>query len=914
VATTGGTGEFLIGAAANAILSVTEVIPSGWTLGTPICQVEGQESTTGSYDSNGTMSGIPIVSGKFTTCTFTNAKQPAELTVTKVVINDNGGTATVGDFTLMVGATVVTSGQQTQIPAGDYVVSETGGPEGYVGSFDGDCAADGSIHMEPGQTYACTVTNNDVAPSLTLSKIVVNDNGGNASGTSWTLSAACTTASACGSAVLSGPGGAASTSSFKAGTYSLSESGGPSGYTAGDWSCSGGVQAGSSITLALGQSATCTITNDDEQATLIVRKLVVNDNGGTAVATDFSFKVDGGPSTAFQQDGANPLAGKNSIPLAPGTYTISESPVAGYAVSYSSDCVDVSVDLGETKTCTVTNDDIAPQLTLVKYVNNTTSNDAHKTPADFVLSATGAVGSFAGATGVTSGPAFSAGTYTLSEANTEGYVASAWSCDSGILTGNSLTLSLGQVATCSILNTAVNLPPVIKVEKTATPKNLDSTGGTVTFTVKVTNLSGSYDPVTIVSLGDDIYGDPAVLADAKLQATTGCADAVIPKLESGESYTCSWTVEFPPLPANETFSETDIVTVEVVDDEGSKTEASDSATVTQSLPIIITDGPCVLETFRRIFSQDSAYHYTATNSGQFFYNLSISGNKGEVRHVTLELPWPFVTQGSQPVHVYDSVEFEDGCFKNMNGAYSFDKHVYLKDYGVNYPTEKTGYLPELKTRKVELEITIPDSGFAFIRQHMDDGLKEPNVDVDGDGVLDFISYGKDNADNATDPNNGKTLIPELYVHPFSMWGYKCSAENPSCIIDPSSTDLAISGGTSIKNDNDFQKNVGVQGIVQYQLSESVSVLVSGMTVELWRGSTFIGSAITDANGSYTIAHKHTGRAADYTVVLVDPFLVVGTLGGPGTISGWTIGQPPGTMQNVTIKANGVVRADFPLVP
>jgi hypothetical protein len=136
----------------------------------------------------------------------------------------------------------------------------------------------------------------------------------------------------------------------------------------------------------------------------------------------------------------------------------------------------------------------------------------------------------------------------------------------------------------------------------------------------------------------------------------------------------------------------------------------------------------------RIFSQDAAYHFTATNSGQFFYNLSISGTPGETRHVTLELPWPFVTQGAQPVHVYDSVEFVDGCFKNYTGAYSFDNHTYLKDYHVDYPTVKTGYLPSLKTNKVELEVVIPESGFAFIRQHMDDGLKGPYVDVNGDGV------------------------------------------------------------------------------------------------------------------------------------------------------------------------------------
>jgi hypothetical protein len=59
--------------------------------------------------------------------------------------------------------------------------------------------------------------------------------------------------------------------SFDAGTYNLSESGGPAGYTASAWSCAGGTQNDSdTVTLALGQSATCTITNDDRNANEII--------------------------------------------------------------------------------------------------------------------------------------------------------------------------------------------------------------------------------------------------------------------------------------------------------------------------------------------------------------------------------------------------------------------------------------------------------------------------------------------------------------------------------------------------------------------------------------------------------------------------------------------------------------------
>src|SRR2546422_11759411 len=67
-------------------------------------------------------------------------------------------------------------------------------------------------------------------------------------------------------------------------TFTLAESG-PAGYTAGSWSCTGGTQNGSTITVGIGQSATCTINNNDNAPAVHLRKTVTNDNGGTAVGT-----------------------------------------------------------------------------------------------------------------------------------------------------------------------------------------------------------------------------------------------------------------------------------------------------------------------------------------------------------------------------------------------------------------------------------------------------------------------------------------------------------------------------------------------------------------------------------------------------------------------------------------------------
>ena len=113
--------------------------------------------------------------------------------------------------------------------------------------------------MRVGETRTCMITNDDIPPALTLIKNLINDNGGTATSTDWTLSAT-------GPTSISGAGGVTSETSntFRAGTYALSESEGAPNYTASPWSCVGDVtNMSSNITIGIGQNSTCTITNDD---------------------------------------------------------------------------------------------------------------------------------------------------------------------------------------------------------------------------------------------------------------------------------------------------------------------------------------------------------------------------------------------------------------------------------------------------------------------------------------------------------------------------------------------------------------------------------------------------------------------------------------------------------------------------
>ena len=380
-------------------------------------------------------------------------------------------------------------------------------------------------------TGAVTLNNTEVTvpTSLTLDKIVVNNDGGTAVESDWTLTAT-------GPTTISGPGAVGSTDvvsggGFLAGDYTLSESVGPAGYTASSWNCvtnGGAPVAGSLITLKTGDTATCTITNNDiapapsppPSATLHVVKTVINDDGGTAVASDFTIEVAGtnvsNPSFAGSETGVD-------VTLDAGSYSITETGLSGYLQSGSGNCSG-TIAAGETKTCTITNNDIAPQLIVNKIVIN--DDGSVKIISDFSL--------FLDGNGVTSGvaTATTVGLHTVSETADSGYTTVI----GGDCTADGkITLALGDVKICTVTNDDIApvvppssggrsryvppVPPLIDVVKVPNPLVLPAGSGPVAYTytlynigtVPVTNITmvdNSCSPITLVS------GD--INTDAKL--------------------------------------------------------------------------------------------------------------------------------------------------------------------------------------------------------------------------------------------------------------------------------------------------------------------------------------------------------------------------------------------------------------
>ncbi|MEZ4555911.1 MAG: SdrD B-like domain-containing protein [Caldilineaceae bacterium] len=109
----------------------------------------------------------------------------------------------------------------------------------------------------------------------------------------------------------------------------------------------------------------------------------------------------------------------------------------------------------------------------------------------------------------------------------------------------------------------VDVLPAIRLEKEANPTAVIEAGGLVTFTVRVRNMTE--EPVTLVSLVDDVHGD-----------LNGQGNCLVPQqLPSGAVYTCAFQTFVIPGPDGEI----DTIVAIARDDEGNEAQAEDTATV-----------------------------------------------------------------------------------------------------------------------------------------------------------------------------------------------------------------------------------------------------------------------------------------------------------------------------------------------
>lgn len=201
----------------------------------------------------------------------TSALTTAQLTLVKTVVNDNGGTATVSSFQLLIYDPVmnsfspVPSGAAQTLNPGSYTVSENGDPAHYTASvWGGDCNADGTITLIADQVATCTITNDDIAPAapapatLHIIKLVVNANSGASIASDFNVNVKFSGINVTGSP-QSGTTTPGTLYTLSAGTYVVSEI--ANAYYV--QSFTGACDASGSVTLAPGDDKTCTIVDTD---------------------------------------------------------------------------------------------------------------------------------------------------------------------------------------------------------------------------------------------------------------------------------------------------------------------------------------------------------------------------------------------------------------------------------------------------------------------------------------------------------------------------------------------------------------------------------------------------------------------------------------------------------------------------
>jgi hypothetical protein len=264
---------------------------AGYSPGTWSCT--GAPATATAYNAGS----VTIADGETVVCTITNDDQQGSIKLVKYIVNDDGGTAVVGDFGIRLngdlvafGAGVAQPGDVTKyetaailVDAGTHNFLEldvTGYTEGSwsctrtAPSASGPHAAGaynaGSRLIDNGEAWTCEITNNDDPGKIILIKRVDNLYGGTATAADFGILLN-------GAGVAFGAGNTVGTvTSYStgeitvdAGLQTFSEQD-VAGYTEGAWSCSpvaatGTLFSAGSVNVANGQTVTCEITNTEDQ-------------------------------------------------------------------------------------------------------------------------------------------------------------------------------------------------------------------------------------------------------------------------------------------------------------------------------------------------------------------------------------------------------------------------------------------------------------------------------------------------------------------------------------------------------------------------------------------------------------------------------------------------------------------------
>jgi hypothetical protein len=309
--------------------------------------------------------------------------------------------------------------------------------------------------------------------------------------------------------------------------------------------------------------------------------------------------------------------------------------------------------------------------------------------------------------------------------------------------------------------------------------------------------------------------------------------------------------------------------------------------------------------FNVIFTPDvqiwPGYKQNSTNPGQFYYNAIVIGPPGP-GSVTMSVPWPFITQGANPVHVYDAnaVTIDNNyCFRDkgqlpLNGL-AYPATITYADWASGAAKGGSGggggtYSVQCGSPgailanglsydcDVTVNFTIPTSGKAYVNIHLDYGTKGGGTDFNPkDAIADRYDVGTNtcvgDATYYDARQNDSNAVPAGLVALATCTNY------------PFSHTGSGTGSDSVQNVNSFKKITGVFGQAINSSDGGAWPNVQA-TLKDGTGKTVLATGVTDKDGFYALNYKHTGKATNFIVVL----------GNKQTV--------------VTLKANGWAEVDY----
>ena len=349
------------------------------------------------------------------------------------------------------------------------------------------------------------------------------------------------------------------------------------------------------------------------------------------------------------------------------------------------------------------------------------------------------------------------------------------------------------------------------------------TGEMVTWNYVITN-DGDVD-LTDVAVTDVPLGDVCTLD----------------LLDQGESATCMavGTAEAG------WHHNTGTATVEFIDAAGDVTtvEHSDDSSYYGLAPSAVTNSSlCDFGgEFDLVFTPDMQnwpghFKLSASTPGQFYLNVFTVGNSGTVE---LEIPYPFVTQGAMPAHVYSGtfvVADSDtaDCFEPLEELGSHGVGFALDDYT---DTNDDGIVGFGDAYTVEVPV---GEGFHYVSLHLDYGLEKTNG-------------WERTGDDARNDAEVNVALAGIDILDLTALEFSASADG-----------APIAGSTfTLSGHNEFKNVKGFGGLVLQDLEAVV-----GAEVELLNSSgELIETMTTDENGWYLSEYVHNGKESEYTLLL-----------------------------------------------